>query len=227
MPVPLAGVWFGRRPYPAALDLQMAWLDARIADRVGDTILFGEHPPVITSGRGSHDENILAPGNIPVVPVNRGGDVTYHGPGQLMAYPILKLAPGERDLHQVLRRAEDAIILLLADYGLIAERKPDWTGVWLADPQGNARKVASIGFAVRQWVTYHGVALNVTTPAEDFAAIRPCGLPDQVMAPISAWVPDPLGLEAVARQALSAFAKAFGRSLRSPAWLAADATAAV
>lgn len=135
---------------------------------------------MITLGRSAKPGNILAPGATPVVAIERGGDVTYHGPGQLVAYPILFLDPDERDLHRFLRSLEEAVIRTLADAGLPGTRRPGKTGVWTADaPEG--RKLASIGVAVRKWVTLHGLALNVATDLSRFAAINPCGFDAAVM----------------------------------------------
>ncbi len=133
---------------------------------------------MITLGRGANPANVLAPGNTPVVAIERGGDVTYHGPGQLVAYPILRLREDERDLHRYLRNLEEAVIRTVAGFGLSATRRPEKTGVWTAD---EGRKLASIGVAVRKWVTLHGLALNVTTDLSRFRAINPCGFEASVM----------------------------------------------
>jgi lipoyl(octanoyl) transferase len=135
---------------------------------------------VITQGRSAKTSNILDPGQTPVIAIERGGDVTYHGPGQLVAYPILLLRETERDLHRFLRHLEEAIIRTLADFGISSLRRPGKTGVWTADTE-EGRKLASIGVAVRKWVTLHGLALNVTTDLSRFAAINPCGFDASVM----------------------------------------------
>jgi lipoyl(octanoyl) transferase len=137
-----------------------------------------EHPDVITLGRAANPANVLAPGDTPVIAIERGGDVTYHGPGQLVAYPILLLREDERDLHRFLRNLEEALIRTVADFGLSATRRLGKTGVWTAD---EGRKLASIGVAVRKWVTLHGLALNVTTDLSRFRAINPCGFDAGVM----------------------------------------------
>lgn len=135
---------------------------------------------MITLGRSAKPGNVLTPGNIPVVAIERGGDVTYHGPGQLVAYPIFLLRDGERDLHRLLRNLEEALIRTLADFDLAGIREPGKTGVWIAHATG-ARKIASIGVAVRKWVTLHGLALNVTTDLVRFSTINPCGFEASVM----------------------------------------------
>lgn len=153
---------------------------ARQAGTVPDTLLLVEHPDVITLGRSARPDNVLAAGNIPVFAIERGGDVTYHGPGQIVAYPIVQLHEEERDLHRYLRGLEEAILRALADFGIAGMRRPGWTGVWTAN-QDAPKKLASIGIAVRRWVTMHGLALNVTTDLGRFAAINPCGFDASVM----------------------------------------------
>lgn len=172
---------FGLTYYETIWALQKDLVQQRLDDAIPDTLLLGEHPPIITLGRGSHAENLLNP-EIPVIPIERGGDVTYHGPGQLIAYPILLLPEGKRDLHQYLRNLEEVLILTLARFGLEGTRNPGWTGVWVSSPQENLLlKIASIGVAVKKWVTYHGIALNVSTDLSHFRQINPCGLESQVM----------------------------------------------
>ncbi len=142
-----------------------------------DTLLLVEHPHVITVGRSRDaSQNLVAPGDIEVVEIERGGDVTYHGPGQLVAYPIILLGEGERDLHKFLRNLEEAIIRTLADNDIEAGRVKGKTGVWIGP-----RKVASIGIACRRWVTFHGLALNVNTDLDYFFRINPCGFEAAVM----------------------------------------------
>ncbi|RME05990.1 MAG: lipoyl(octanoyl) transferase [Deltaproteobacteria bacterium] len=149
-----------------------------------------EHPPVITVGRKRNARrNILDPGEIPVIEVERGGDVTYHTPGQLVGYPILLLEPDSRDLHRYLRDLEDLLIRLLAVYGIGAERNPPYTGVW-----HGGRKLASIGVAVHAWVTLHGFALNVNNDPAEFTRIHPCGLPAEVMGSVAQILGHPVDL---------------------------------
>jgi len=168
--------------YRQAWALQKERLAARIAGRVGDGVLFVEHDPVYTLGRRREAAaNVLAPGDTPVIQVERGGDVTWHGPGQLVAYPIVQLPPGRPDLHAFLRALEEAVIRALAELGVAAERDPRNTGAWVG-----GRKIASVGIACRRWVTWHGLALNVDPDLGAFRRINPCGMPDVEMTSIAA-----------------------------------------
>ncbi|MCU1278221.1 MAG: lipoate-protein ligase [bacterium] len=170
-----------RREFGEVWKLQQELVAARQRDEISDTLVLVEHPEVITLGRRqSSQANVVAAGDIPVFEIERGGDVTYHGPGQLVGYPILKLDGDERDLHVYLRNLEEALIGVCADLGIEARRNPGWTGVWIGE-----RKVASLGIAVRKWVTMHGFALNVATDLSRFAAINPCGLDAAVMTSLS------------------------------------------
>jgi lipoate-protein ligase B len=170
-----------RREYGEVWKLQQELVAQRQRDEIADTLVLVEHPEVITLGRRqSSKANVVAPGDIPIFEIERGGDVTYHGPGQLVGYPILKLDADERDLHVYLRNLEEALIGVCADVGVEARRNPGWTGVWIGE-----RKVASLGIAVRKWVTMHGFALNVATDLSRFAAINPCGLDAAVMTSLS------------------------------------------
>jgi lipoate-protein ligase B len=172
---------FGLTDYATIWDEQKRRVADRVAGTGEDVVLIGQHPHVITLGRGTHAENLLAPG-VPVVEIERGGDVTYHGPGQLIAYPILLMPKTHRDLHRYLRLLEEAIIRTVGSFGVTGHRNPGWTGVWVTEPAtGTPRKIASIGVAVKQWVTYHGIALNVTTDLSYFNQINPCGLESAVM----------------------------------------------
>jgi lipoate-protein ligase B len=168
----------GTRDFGEVWALQRELVGARQRGEIPDTLILVEHPHVITLGRGTHQENVLAPGGMPVFEIERGGDVTYHGPGQLVGYPIFLLRDTERDLHLYLRNLEEALIRALARFGLDGTRKEGWTGVWDATA---ARKLASIGVAVKRWVTLHGFALNVATDLTRFTAINPCGLEASVM----------------------------------------------
>jgi len=165
----------GRVPYGEALDWQRRLAQDRIAGRLPhDVLLLLEHPPVITLGRNSQAEHVLAADDgVEVFEIERGGDVTYHGPGQLVGYPIIDLTHHRQDLHWYLRTLEQALIDALARLGVAAERHPGYTGVWTG---GGKRKIASIGVHVKQWVTWHGFALNVTTDLTAFDRIVPCGI---------------------------------------------------
>ncbi len=163
----------GRRGYREVWEIQVRTLEDRIHDRVDDTVFLVEHdPPVYTVGRKAGAlQNLLDAGGAEVIEVERGGDVTWHGPGQLVAYPICKLTGPGRDLHAWLRRLEQVVIDTVGAFGLRGERDPRNTGVWT-----NGRKLASIGIACRRWVTWHGLALNVDPDLGWFRRARPCGL---------------------------------------------------
>jgi len=185
----LAVADLGTLAYGAALERQRSLAEDRIAGRLtDDLLLLVEHPPVVTLGRGARDSSLpIAPEllrrrGIDVFEIERGGDVTYHGPGQLVGYPIFDLSQHRRDLHWFLRQIEAALILALGRFGIPGERREDYTGVWTG---GLARKIASIGIHVRQWVTWHGFALNVTTDLTPFSLIVPCGIPDVVMTSVA------------------------------------------
>jgi lipoyl(octanoyl) transferase len=183
----------GRVPYSDGLALQQRVVAARKAGTIGDTLLFMEHPPVLTLGRNGRRENILASDallaskGIELHEVNRGGDVTYHGPGQLIGYPIVDLRgdlPGKRGPHlgpvDFVRLLEEALIRTCAEFRVITERVCKRTGVWTqAGGSVAERKVAAIGIHVSQGVTSHGFALNVTTDLRDFGWIVPCGIADR------------------------------------------------
>jgi lipoyl(octanoyl) transferase len=162
----------GTVPYEEALAWQRQLAEDRIAGRLPtDVLLLLEHPPVVTLGRNSHPVHLLQPIGIDVFEVERGGDVTFHGPGQLVGYPILELRAYKQDLHWYLRTLEQALIEALAILDIPGERNPGFTGVWT-----RGRKIASIGIHVKQWVTWHGFALNVTTDLAHFDRIVPCGI---------------------------------------------------
>lgn len=162
----------GTVDYKSALALQDALVAARRDNLIGDTLLLLEHPHVFTLGRGADARHLLEtrPG-VPVFRVSRGGQVTYHGPGQLVGYPILKLEGPDRDIHLYLRRLEQTMIDALANLGIAGGRRAGLTGVWVGE-----RKIGSIGVGLRRWITLHGFALNVCTELEYFDAMVPCGI---------------------------------------------------
>jgi lipoyl(octanoyl) transferase len=169
----------GLRPYGEVLEVQRAAAAARITGEIPqDVLILVEHPPVVTLGRGSHEPThlvasptLLESRGVELYDVERGGDVTFHGPGQLVAYPIFDLTRHKQDLHWYLRQVEETIIRSLAPFGIAAERRSGLTGVWTG-----GRKIASIGVHARAWVTWHGFALNVTTDLSYFDLIIPCGI---------------------------------------------------
>ncbi|MBI2820270.1 MAG: lipoyl(octanoyl) transferase LipB [Acidobacteria bacterium] len=167
----------GRVPYRDAWELQRQWVELRRAGEIPDRLLLLEHPPVITLGRNARREHllsspeILAAEGIEVVETNRGGDVTFHGPGQLVGYPVLDLSPIRKDVVWYVRTLEEAIIRTLNDLGLAAGRRAGMTGVWVGES-----KVAAIGIHISRWITSHGFALNVETDLSSFRHIVPCGI---------------------------------------------------
>lgn len=173
----------GQSDYAEVHALQGALVDARPDGAIGDVLILTEHRPTITLGRARGAErSVVLAGEVPVVSVERGGDATWHGPGQLVAYPILQLVGERRDLRDHLRRLEQGVITLLRELGLPAQRDPRNTGVWLPGPgAAGPRKVCSIGVAVRRWVSWHGLALNIDPDPAGFARIRPCGFDAEVM----------------------------------------------
>jgi len=202
----------GTVPYREALAWQRALAEDRIAGRLShDVLLLLEHPPVVTLGRNSHSEHLLQAEGIDVLEVERGGDVTFHGPGQLVGYPILDLGDYKKDLHWYLRTLEQALIDALAILHIPAERRPGFTGVWT-----RGRKIGSIGVHVKQWVTWHGFALNVTTDLAHFDRIVPCGIQGVEMTSVErergGGSREQLWQESVAA-VLTGFEKVFGASV--------------
>jgi lipoyl(octanoyl) transferase len=198
----------GRIGYGPALVLQQQLIAARKVGTAPDHLLLLEHPHVITLGRNGRQENLLASteimerAGISFFPTDRGGDVTYHGPGQLVAYPIMDLREWKRDVGAFVRAIEQTIIDTLADYGIDAGRIPKLTGVWVGD-----RKIAAIGVHISRWVTSHGLALNVSTDMSYFQYIVPCGLTKPVtsMAQLGVRVT----LEEVSRSLAAHFGRVF------------------
>ncbi len=202
----------GRVAYADALELQAGLVKQRRAGEIPDTLLLLEHPHVITLGSGSHPEHVLldaderAARGIELFETGRGGDVTYHGPGQLVGYPILDLKPDRQDLHRYLRDLEEALILVLAEFGLDAGRKDGLTGVWVDD-----RKLAAIGVRVSSgWITSHGFALNVATDLSYFGAIVPCGIRQHGVGSLSGELGRPVSLEEASAGVVRAMQRTFG-----------------
>jgi len=191
--------------YPQALLWQETLLKQRCDGEGNDTLLLLEHPPVFTLGRGADERNILTPRQTPVYRVSRGGEVTFHGPGQLVGYPIVHLDACGRDVHAYLRLLELVVIDVLAEFGIQAARKQGLTGVWVDD-----QKIASIGVGVRRWVAYHGFALNVDPDLSYFADIVPCGLNGVRMTSIAACLGYAVDLETMKIRTAERFARRLG-----------------
>ncbi len=204
----------GRCPYRTAWAAQLAHVEARKTGAGADRVLFVEHPHVITLGRAQKAlGNVLAAGEVEVVEVERGGDVTYHGPGQLVAYPIVALGDGERDLHRFLRNLEEAVIATCAAFGLATDREPGATGVWCTTASGARKKLCSIGIACRRWVTFHGLALNVATDLTYFQRINPCGFASSVMTSMAVELDRPVTVAEVQPVLATELARCLGRAL--------------
>jgi lipoyl(octanoyl) transferase len=218
----------GTMAYGEALELQRAAARARIAGEIPqDLLLLVEHPPVVTLGRSSKDAHLLASPTllaargVELFEVERGGDVTFHGPGQLVGYPIVDLKRHKQDLHWYLRQVEEALIVGLATYGIEAGRNAGYTGVWT---QG--RKIASIGVHARDWVTWHGFALNVSTDLAFFDLIVPCGISGVTMTSIERETGRQAPMDGVREAIARAFGSVFQLLPTPPAARSADALAA-
>ena len=212
---PLDVRWLGQVPYQDALDLQASLVVERRANSVPDQLVFLEHPHVITMGSSSSEGHVLLgpeelrERGIQLFEVGRGGDVTYHGPGQLVGYPVLDLKPDRTDLHRYLRDLEDVLIGALGAFGLRGEREPGFTGVWV----GGA-KIAAIGVRVSSgWITSHGFALNVSTDLEFFGTVVPCGITDRRMTSLEKELGRPPGPDEVRRAVVRSFADVFDRAI--------------
>lgn len=201
----------GMRPYGDALSLQASLVEQRRENAIPDQLLLLQHPHVITLGTGSHTSHVLLDESerklmgIELFETGRGGDVTYHGPGQLVGYPILDLKPDRCDLHRYVRDLEEVLIGALAHFGLVGERKQGLSGVWLGND-----KVAAIGVRVSSgWITSHGFALNVDNDLAFFEAIVPCGIRDHGVTSLQRALGRETGMQDVADAVASAFARVF------------------
>ncbi len=201
----LACITPGLVDYAAALAWQQTLVEQRIAAEIPDSLVLLEHPPVFTLGRGGNQEYLLNPGQVPVHRVGRGGEVTFHGPGQLVGYPILDLRRYGKDVHRYLRLLEAVVIATLAAWDIAATRRDGLTGVWVG-----TEKIASIGIGVRRWVTFHGFALNVNTDLSYFSAIVPCGLPGVRMTSMQELLKEAFPLDTVQSTLARGFARIFG-----------------
>ncbi len=208
-------VWpLGRVDYDDGLRMQDALVELRREGRVPDTLLLLEHPSVITLGRAADRTNIVASEKllsargIEVYETGRGGDVTFHGPGQLIGYPIIDLNPDRRDIRRYMRDLEEVLILALSDFGVAAGRIDGLTGVWV----GN-KKIAAMGVRVSRWLTSHGFALNISTRLDDFNLIVPCGITDKAVTSLEREAGDVHSLDDVGMVIARRFAEVFGREM--------------
>jgi lipoyl(octanoyl) transferase len=200
----------GHSRYLEVLDLQRRLVELRQGDFVPDTLLLVEHEPVITLGRRGNRANILstsavlASEGIEVHPVERGGDVTYHGPGQLVVYPIVHLTERNLSLRRFVDLLEESIIQVLADFGIQAGRNPQHRGVWVSH-----RKVAALGVAIRRWVSFHGIALNVSPNMDHFCHINPCELRREQVTSMAELLGETPSMEGVIKKVADRFAEHF------------------
>jgi lipoyl(octanoyl) transferase len=224
-PGPIVATWLGRVPYAKALALQKALAGQRADGGIGDRLLLLEHPAVLTLGRTSDPAHILASPEsltargIDIVRVERGGEVTYHGPGQLVAYPILGLAARGLMIRPLVRALEGALIATCAELGVSAARRDGHPGCW-CDPDGpDPRKIGALGLRVERGVSYHGIALNITVDLADFELIDPCGMPGVVSTSVARElgdgraIPTTASVEAAAHHFATAFASELGAPL--------------
>ena len=209
----------GRVAYHDALDLQRTLVDERRAERIPDTLLLLEHPHVLTlgvKGGGGRHHIIASPERLAALGVSvheagRGGDVTYHGPGQIVGYPIVNLKPDRQDVHRYVRDLEEVLIRTCGDVGVAAARLSGLTGVWVDHPVHGPEKVAAIGVRIARWVTSHGFALNVNADLEYFQLIVPCGIRDHGVTSLQTRVGRPLALRDVEDLVIKRFAEVFDR----------------
>ena len=203
-------VKLGQAGYLEVLDLQRRLVELRQGDFVPDTLLLVEHEPVITLGRRGSRANILstsaelASEGIQVHHVERGGDVTYHGPGQLVVYPIVHLTERNLSLRRFVDLLEESIIQVLADFGIQAGRNPEHRGVWVSD-----RKVAALGVAIRRWVSFHGIALNVSPTMDHFCHINPCELRSEQITSMAELLGETPSMEGVIKKVVASFVEHF------------------
>jgi len=208
----------GRVEYQDGLGLQALFARARREGKVGDVLLLLEHPPVLTLGRGASRVDVLASAGVleargvEVHETDRGGEVTYHGPGQIVGYPILDLAPDRKDVRRHVRSVEEGMIRALAEHGIEAGRIGKWPGVWVgSEAGGDARKIGAVGVHIARWITTHGFALNVNPALEDFQLIVPCGIREAGVTSMERELGDPPALAAVEES----LARAFGAVLEA------------
>ena len=208
----------GTVSYPEALAIQRALVEERRADRVGDLLLLLQHPPVITvgvKGDGGRANVVATPGRlaelgISVEETGRGGDVTYHGPGQVVGYPIVDLRPDRQDVHRYVRDLEEVMIRTCADYGLEAGRIKGLTGAWIG-----ADKIGAIGVRISRWITSHGFAFNVSTRLDHFQLIVPCGIADRGVTSLEKATERSIEVEEVEDRIAGHFGDVFEREIRT------------
>lgn len=194
----------GIREYCDVWDLQRKLIDLRATKVIPDTLILVQHPHVFTVGKAVQGEVPAQVSGVPVFRIERGGQWTYHGPGQLVGYPILDLDARQRDIHSFVRKIEETMILALEGFGITAERHQGQTGVWV-----QRKKIASIGAAIRNWTTFHGFALNVNTDLSYFGLIEPCGLPSSTITSMRALLDREIDFDAIKAKIRSSFETVF------------------
>jgi lipoate-protein ligase B len=199
--------------YHKIYDLQRRLLDKRILGIIEDTLIITEHPPVFTIGRAGSKKNLLDRAEnagrygIDVIEVDRGGDITFHGPGQLVLYPIMDLRNFKRDVHEYIRRLEDVIIDFLSTYGITSLAMNGASGVWI----GEKTKIGSVGIGIRRWISYHGISINVNVPLRYFDMITPCGIKDCKMTSVSSILKREIDINEAKGRLIGSFEKIFKR----------------
>ena len=212
--------------YDEALEIQRHLVEERKADRIPDQLLLLEHPPVITLGVKTRDDRshvlaspeTLVREGVELCESGRGGDVTFHGPGQVVGYPILDLRPDRLDVHRYVRDLEEVMIRIAASFGVTAGRQPGWTGAWVDVDGGRHEKLAAIGVRIARWITSHGFAFNVSTNLEHFNLIVPCGIADadKGVTSLERLLGHSVPMVEVEDAAIAAMAEVFERSARFP-----------
>jgi lipoyl(octanoyl) transferase len=203
----------GMIDYKDAWDLQKNIFDLRLRNEINDTLFLLEHPHTYTLGKVAEKENLISSEvqlkelGVSVYEIDRGGDITYHGPGQIVGYPIIKLSDWKEDTHLYLRGLEEVIIQTCAEYGLITERNPKHTGVWIGE-----RKIAAIGIKISRWITMHGFAFNVNTDLNYFGGIIPCGIKDKDVTSLQRELGREIELDKVKDKLIKNFQKIFSYS---------------
>ncbi|MFP4371455.1 MAG: lipoyl(octanoyl) transferase LipB [Halanaerobium sp.] len=201
---------YGMINYEKAYKLQLELLEKRYQNKINDTLLLVEHPPVFTIGASGTRENIVAAdellnkAGIEVFETNRGGDITYHGPGQIVGYPILNLKEHKQDLHWLLSAYEEVFIRLLEKYNIQGRRIDGLTGVWVDN-----KKITAIGVGVKHWITYHGFAFNINPNLEHFSYIIPCGITDKGVTSLKKVMGSEINNEEVTKKLVKSFARVF------------------
>ncbi len=197
--------------YKEAWDLQRETFELRVRNKIPDVIYLLEHPNTYTFGKTADHNNLvgseeyLSSNKISVYDIDRGGDITYHGPGQIVGYPIINLSDWKQDTHKYLRALEETIIQTCSSYRITGERVPDYTGVWVED-----RKIAAIGIKVSRWITMHGFAFNVKTDLSFFSGIIPCGISDKDVTSIKREIKSDVPIDEVKSKIVKSFAGIFG-----------------